>query len=68
LNASKSFEIVVKGRLSPTLIAAIHGFEVSRCGRWRDPLVGWVPDQAGLHGTLETPRDLNIELVSVNLK
>jgi len=67
LNA-ESFEIVVKGRLSPTLIAAIDGFEVSRCEHGQTHLVGWVPDQAGLHGTLELLRDLNIELVSVNPK
>jgi hypothetical protein len=29
-------------------------------------LVGWVPDQSRLHGTLEFFRDLNIELVSLN--
>ena len=60
------FEIVVKGRLSPTLAAAIEGFEVSCCDRGLTHLVGWVPDQARLHGTLELLRDLNIELVSVN--
>jgi hypothetical protein len=67
LNAER-FEIVVKGRLSPTLIAAIDGFEVSRCDLGLTHLVGWVPDQARLHGTLELLRDLNIELVSVNPK
>lgn len=61
-----SFEIVVKGRLSPTLIAALDGFEVSRCALGLTHLVGWVPDQARLHSTLELLRDLNIELVSVN--
>lgn len=65
MNAGR-FEIVVKGRLSPTLIAAIDGFEVSRCDLGLTHLVGWVPDQARLHGTLEMLRDLNIELVSVN--
>ena len=65
LNAER-FEIVVKGRLSPTLIAAIDGFEVSRCDHGETHLVGWVPDQARLHSTLELLRDLNIELVSVN--
>jgi hypothetical protein len=64
----ESFEIVVKGRLSPTLIAAIDGFEVGRCHDGETHLVGWVPDQSGLHGTLERLRDLNIELVSVNPK
>jgi hypothetical protein len=65
LNAG-SFEIVVKGRLSPTLIAAMEGFDVSRCDQGVTHLIGWVPDQARLHGTLELLRDLNIELVSVN--
>ena len=65
LNA-KRFEVVVKGRLSPSLIAAIDGFEVSRYDRGHTHLVGWVPDQARLHSTLELLRDLNIELVSVN--
>jgi len=63
---AKSFEIVVKGRLSPTLTAAIDGFEVSCCEHGLTHLIGWVPDQARLHGTLELLRDLNIELVSVN--
>ncbi len=61
-----SFEIVVKGRLSPTLIAAMDGFEVSRCDLGLTHLVGWVSDQARLHSTLALLRDLNIELVSVN--
>jgi hypothetical protein len=60
------FDIVVRGRLSPALIAAIDGFEVSRCDGGLTHLVGWVADQARLHGTFELLRDLNIELVSVN--
>ena len=63
---AQRFEIVIKGRLSPTLIAAIDGFEVSRCDQGLTHLVGWVPDQARLHSTLELLRDLNIELSSVN--
>lgn len=63
---AKSFEIVVKGRLSPTLRAAIDGFEVSYCDRGLTHLVGWVPDQSRLFSTLELLRDLNIELISVN--
>ena len=64
--SAQSFEIVIKGRLSPTLAAAIDGFEVSGVEDGRTTLVGWVPDQAGLHGTIGLLRDLNIELVSVN--
>jgi hypothetical protein len=52
--------------MSRTLIAAMDGFEVSRCDLGLTYLVGWVSDQARLHATLELLRDLNIELVSVN--
>ncbi len=65
--ATETFEIVVRGRFSQTLAGAIVGFEVSRCERGLTHLVGCVPDQARLHTTLEFFRDLNIELVSVNL-
>jgi hypothetical protein len=65
LDATK-FEIVVKGRLSPTLTAAIKGFDVSQCDHGLTHLIGWVSDQARLHGALELLRDLNIDLVSVN--
>jgi hypothetical protein len=61
-----SYEIQVKGTLSPTLVAAIEGFEVSCVEHGRTTLVGWVPDQARLFSTLQLLRDLNIELVSLN--
>lgn len=64
--SAQSIEIVVKGRLSPTLIAAIDGFEVSGVEDGRTTLLGWIPDQARLHSTIELLRDLNIALVSVN--
>jgi hypothetical protein len=63
---TRSYEIQVKGTLSPTLVAAIEGFEVSCVENGRTTLVGWVPDQARLFSTLQVLRDLNIELVSLN--
>ncbi len=63
--SAQSFEIVVKGRLSPALIAAIQGFEVTHVENGMTHLVGWVPDQSGLHGTLELLQDLNIEISSI---
>jgi len=63
---AKTFEIVVKGTLSPALVAAFDGFEVRRTDDGTTHLVGQVPDQARLHGLLELLRDLTIELVSVN--
>jgi hypothetical protein len=64
--STRSYEIQVKGTLSPTLVAAIEGFEVSHVEGGRTTLVGWVPDQARLFSTLEVLRDLNVELVSLN--
>jgi hypothetical protein len=64
--SAQSIEIVIKGTLSPTLVAAFDGFEVSGVEDGRTTLVGWIPDQSRLHGTFQLIRDLNIELVSVN--
>jgi hypothetical protein len=64
--SARSYEMLVKGTLSPTLVAAIEGFEVSHVADGRTTLVGWVCDQARLFSTLEVLRDLNIELVSLN--
>lgn len=61
----RDYEIVVRGRLTPTLLTAIDGFEVSRYENGVTHLVGWVPDQARLHSLLTVLRDLNIELKSI---
>ena len=60
------YELVVRGRLSPTLVAAFEGFDVTRFEHGSTHLVGWIRDQSRLHSTLDLLRDLNIELVSVN--
>jgi hypothetical protein len=62
----ESFEIVIKGTLSPPVAAAFSGFAVTRIERGRTHLVGPIQDQAGLRGLLETLGGLNIELISVN--
>lgn len=64
--SAQSFEIVVRGRLSPMLVAAIEGFEVRAVDHGLTHLIGWVPDQARLFGLFEVLSDLNIELESVN--
>ncbi len=54
------------GNLSPSIAAAMEGFTVSRVDGGMTHLVGWVPDQARLHGVLGVLQDLHIELASVN--
>jgi hypothetical protein len=62
---AEAFEIIVKGRLTPTIVTALEGFEVTRYEHNLTYLVGWLPDQARLHYVLSVLRDLNIELKSV---
>ncbi len=62
----EKFEIVVRGRLSPTLVTALDGFDVSHCTDGLTHLVGPIPDQTRLHSLFRLLSDLNIELVSVN--
>ena len=64
--SARSFQIEVRGTLSPTLVAALEGFEVGHVECGKTTLIGWVPDQARLFSTLERLRDLNIELISLN--
>jgi hypothetical protein len=64
--AVERFEIVVRGRLSPELVSALDGFDVSHCTDGLTHLVGPVPDQARIHSLFRMLSDLNIELVSVN--
>lgn len=65
--SAERFEIVVKGKLSPSVVVAMVGFEVSEESQGVTRLVGWVPDQTRLLSVLVTLRDLNIELKSVKL-
>jgi len=60
-----TFEIIITGTLSPAFVAAFDGFTATTSPQGLTHLVGWVPDQAKLHGALGLLRDLGIDLVSV---
>jgi hypothetical protein len=59
-------EVVVTGRLGPSLIAALDGYDVTTRDDGTSSVTGMVEDQASLRGLLGVFDDLNIEVVSVN--
>ncbi|HYZ98833.1 MAG TPA: hypothetical protein VE575_08795 [Acidimicrobiales bacterium] len=63
--ARTRYEIVLRGPLGPRLARAIEGFEVVSSSAEGTRLVGWVADQAALHGALRRISDFGLELVSV---
>jgi hypothetical protein len=65
--SSQTYEIVTKGRLSPALVNGLGSFDVVRVEGGRSYLVGTVPDQARLHELFKVLRDLNVELISIDV-
>jgi hypothetical protein len=66
MSGSQVMEIVVRGKLGPDLVAALHGFAVDEMADGCSRVVGPITDQARLIGLLEMLDDLHIEVVSVN--
>ena len=59
-------EVVITGRLGPSLIAALDGYDVTTRDDGTSSVTGTVADQSELRGLLGVFDDLNIEVVSVN--
>jgi len=59
-------EVVITGRLGPSLVAALDGYEVATRDDGTTSVTGVIEDQARLRGLLGVFDDLNIEVVSVN--
>jgi hypothetical protein len=66
MSGSQVIEIVVRGKLGPDLVAALHGFDVEDADDGCSRVVGSIPDQARLIGLLDMLDELHIEVVSVN--
>ena len=63
---SHVYEVIVRGRMSPELMASLEGFVIDTGDDGLTRLVGGVPDQPQLLGLLAAFDDLHIEVVSVN--
>lgn len=59
------YEIVVAGTVSPMVTAAFDDFVVSSLGNGRLRMVGFVRDDAGLHGVLHRIQALGMTIVEV---
>lgn len=64
--AGHEVEVVVKGHLAPSLVAALEEFAVTPRTDGTTAVAGRIPDQPALLGLLRVFDDLNIEVVSVN--
>jgi hypothetical protein len=63
---SHVFEVVVRGRMSDELMAALNGFTVETRDDGLTRVVGDVEDQPRLLGLLAAFDDLHMQVVSVN--
>lgn len=59
-------EVVITGRLGPSLVMALDGYDVAMRGDGTTSVTGVVVDQSELRALLGVFDDLNIEVVSVN--
>ena len=64
---SKHLEIHIKGHIPSVWSDWFEDLEINLNGE-NSILTGEVPDHAAVHGIIERIRDLNLDLISVNLK
>lgn len=60
------FEVIVRGRLGPDIVAALDGYTVETDEHGLTSVLGPVIDQAELLGLLRMFDDLHVEVVRVN--
>jgi hypothetical protein len=63
--SAERYEVVVKGRLSPTLVGALQGFDVIGVDNGHTHLVGPAEGQGFIHELRTVLRGLNTELISL---
>ena len=61
-------EIVIKGQIDTHWSDWLGGLQISHVGQEQSQLSGSIADQAALYGILTKLRDLDMELVALNLK
>lgn len=64
--SSHLYQVIVRGRMSPALMASFEGFHIVTGTDGLTRIVADVADQSHLLGLLAALNDLHIEIVSVN--
>jgi len=66
--AMQDVEILIKGQIDSHWSEWLGGLQITHVGQEQSQLTGSIADQATLYGVLSKLRDLDMKLVSVNLK
>ena len=61
-------EILIKGHIDPRWSEWLGELQITHVGQEQSRLSGLIADQATLYGVLSKLRDLDMRLVSVNIK
>ncbi|MCO5188134.1 MAG: hypothetical protein M9918_08070 [Anaerolineae bacterium] len=61
-------EIIIKGQIDFHWSGWLGGLQITHLGQEQSQLTGSIADQAALYGILTKLRDLDMTLVSINLK
>jgi hypothetical protein len=67
VKAMQGVEIIIKGQIDPLWSEWLGGLEIAHIGQDHSQLSGSIADQATLYGILTKLRDLDLNLVSVEL-
>lgn len=68
VQAMQDVEILIKGQIDTHWSEWLGGLQITHVGQGQSQLTGSIADQATLYGILSKLRDLDMKLVSVNLK
>ena len=61
-------EILIKGQIDTHWSEWLGGLEIAHIGQGQSRLGGSIADQAALYGILTKLRDLDMELIALNIK